>query len=227
MRESEGCDGAASQGFQRRRRNHVDTPERRADRAQSLIMMGEVSAGRRALEGAPLAPGTRHTLDQLQDPVRRPTTPYAPLPDALQHHRAEMAFALDTRRLEVVADGLPLFHGAQVAVDTTLVSPLRRDGTPHVRCAGEDGAALLRARRRKERAYPELSGEHGRARLVVLASEVVVPSTTCEGQDAPCASRSTDQCQDGVDLAVEHDSRVRKCSCLCSVSLGKARHSGA
>ena len=36
----------------------------------------------------------------------------------------------------------------------------------------EDGAALLRARRRKERAYPELSGEHGRARLVVLASEV-------------------------------------------------------
>ena len=79
---------------------------------------------------------------------------------------------VDARRLEVVADGLPLFHGAQVALDTTLVSPLRRDGTPHARCAGEDGAALLRARRRKERAYPELSGEHGRARLVVLASEV-------------------------------------------------------
>ena len=51
---------------------------------------------------------------------------------------------VDARRLEVVADGLPLFHGAQVAVDTTLVSPLRRDGTPHVRCAGEDGAALFR-----------------------------------------------------------------------------------
>ena len=28
----------------------------------------------------------------------------------------------DNRRLEVVADGLPLFHGAQVAVDTTMVS---------------------------------------------------------------------------------------------------------
>ena len=37
----------------------------------------------------------------------------------------------DDRRLEVVADGLPLFHGAQIAVDTTLVSVLRRDGTPH------------------------------------------------------------------------------------------------
>ena len=28
----------------------------------------------------------------------------------------------DVRRLEVVADGLPLYHGAQIAVDTTLVS---------------------------------------------------------------------------------------------------------
>ena len=37
----------------------------------------------------------------------------------------------DGRRLEVVADGLPLFHGAQLAIDTTLVSPLSRDGLPH------------------------------------------------------------------------------------------------
>ena len=33
--------------------------------------------------------------------------------------------ALDSRRLEVVADGLLLFGGAQLAVDTTVVSPLR------------------------------------------------------------------------------------------------------
>ena len=44
------------------------------------------------------------------------------------------------------------------------------DGTPHPRCANEDGAAL--ARRRKELRYPELAGQHGRAKLVVLASEV-------------------------------------------------------
>ena len=68
--------------------------------------------------------------------------------------------------------GLPLLHGVQIAVDTTLVSPLRRDGTPHSCCAREDGAALRQARHRKERVYPELSGAHGRARLVVLASEV-------------------------------------------------------
>ena len=30
----------------------------------------------------------------------------------------------DSRRLEVVAGGLPLFHGAQLAIDTTLVSPV-------------------------------------------------------------------------------------------------------
>ena len=61
---------------------------------------------------------------------------------------------LDNRRIEVVVDGLPLFHGAQLAVDTTLVSPLRRDGTPHPRCANVDGAALDTARHRKETTYP-------------------------------------------------------------------------
>ena len=80
--------------------------------------------------------------------------------------------ALDNRRLEIVADGLPLFLGAQLAVDTTLVSVLRRDGSPRPRCANEDGAALAAARRRKEGTYPELTGRNGRTRLVVLACEV-------------------------------------------------------
>ena len=35
---------------------------------------------------------------------------------------------LDNKRLEIVIDGLPLFNGAKLAVDTTLVSPIRRDG---------------------------------------------------------------------------------------------------
>ena len=78
---------------------------------------------------------------------------------------------VDGRRLEVVADGLPLFHGAQLAVDTTMVVPLKRDGTPQLGSVDVDGAALGRARRRKERVYPELTGRHGRARLVVLPCE--------------------------------------------------------
>ena len=78
----------------------------------------------------------------------------------------------DQRRIEVIAEGLPAFHGAQLAIDTTLVSPLRADGEPHRRCADEGGVALEAARRRKTRTYPELSGERGRAKLVVLAGEI-------------------------------------------------------
>ena len=78
----------------------------------------------------------------------------------------------DGRRVEVLAAGLPFFNGAQLAVDTTLVCALRRDGTPRAGADTRDGAALVAARRRKERTYPELTGERGRARLVVLALEV-------------------------------------------------------
>ena len=67
---------------------------------------------------------------------------------------------------------LTLWQGAQLAIDTTLVSPLRRDGSDRPRAADLNGAALEEARRRKERTYPELSGDGSRARLVVLAAEV-------------------------------------------------------
>ena len=79
---------------------------------------------------------------------------------------------LDSCRLEIVADGLTLWRGAQLATDTTMVSLLRRDGTTKPRAANFDGAALEVGRRRKEATCPELSGEGGRARLVVLAAEV-------------------------------------------------------
>ena len=74
--------------------------------------------------------------------------------------------------LEVVADGLSLWQGAQLAIDTTMVSPLRRDGSARPGAANANGVALAEARRRKEHAHLELSGEGGRARLVVLGVEV-------------------------------------------------------
>ena len=60
----------------------------------------------------------------------------------------------EARRLEVVVDGLPLHGGAQLAVDTTLVSVL------HVDQGGAllDGVALLAARKRKEQICPEFPG---------------------------------------------------------------------
>ena len=78
--------------------------------------------------------------------------------------------APDGGRLEVGVDGLPLFGGAQLAIDTTLVSTLHENGLP--RRAAVDGAALQAARRRKERRYPELARGFGQARLVVLDMEV-------------------------------------------------------
>ena len=53
---------------------------------------------------------------------------------------ATWTWLLDSRRLEVVADGF--WRGAQLALDTTMVSPLRRDGTTRPRSANFDGAAL-------------------------------------------------------------------------------------
>ena len=80
--------------------------------------------------------------------------------------------ATDSRRLEVVVDGLPLFGGSQLAVDTTLVCSLHSDGSSHRGAADTDGVVFPRARRRKELRYPELVGPGSRARLVVLALEV-------------------------------------------------------
>ena len=78
--------------------------------------------------------------------------------------------AMDQRRIEVIAEGLPVFHRAQLAIDATFVSPLRADGEPHRRRPVEDGVALTLARWCKERTYPELTGS-GRAKLVVIAGE--------------------------------------------------------
>ncbi len=73
--------------------------------------------------------------------------------------------------LEVVANSLPLYGGAQLAVDTTLVSPIRRNGFPQPRADTEDGTRLRVARGRKETKYHELL-QARRCRLVVLAMEV-------------------------------------------------------
>ena len=76
----------------------------------------------------------------------------------------------DERRIEVIANGLPLWNGSQLAVDTTLVFPLPAAGHPRRHQRQTAGAALRLARQAKSRTYPELTGS-GRARLVVLGME--------------------------------------------------------
>ena len=72
----ECCEKALSASI-RRRRTQQDTPERRAERAQTMVLMGEVSAERRALEDAPLATGTEATLKKLRQRPPAPRTPIA------------------------------------------------------------------------------------------------------------------------------------------------------
>ena len=62
--------------------------------------------------------------------------------------RARVSLHVRVQDLDL-ADGLPLFMGAQLAVDTTIVSVLKRDGSARTRCANVDGASLEAARRRK------------------------------------------------------------------------------
>ena len=57
------------------RRPRQDNIQSRVQRAEALAQMGELSAGRQALEGADVAPGNLATLAQLTNPVRRPPIP--------------------------------------------------------------------------------------------------------------------------------------------------------
>ena len=77
----------------------------------------------------------------------------------------------DGRQLEVLAQGLPCYAGAQLAVDVTLRSSLTACGEARGRAAFEDGATCTDARRDKEAKYNELISS-SRCRLVVLAMEV-------------------------------------------------------
>ena len=78
--------------------------------------------------------------------------------------------AHDDRAIEVLATGLPLFFGAQLAVDITLRCALAADGTAHPGAARVDGAVCTRAREDKETKYSELL-RGDRCRLVVVALE--------------------------------------------------------
>ena len=78
--------------------------------------------------------------------------------------------ARDERKVEVLASGLPLNHGAQLAVDVTFRSALKACGSPATNAARVDGAVFNQCRRDKELKYHELV-ECARCLLVVVAIE--------------------------------------------------------
>ena len=76
----------------------------------------------------------------------------------------------DAREIEVLASGLPMHRGAQLAVDITLRSAITASGEACPNAAAVNGAVLHRARRDKETKYAELV-EVERCRLVVVPIE--------------------------------------------------------
>ena len=76
-------------------RQQGDDLAKRAERAQSFVMMGEVSSGRQALEGEALALGTDTALNMLEDPERRPPNPIIEIPQEMMEHWPVEDFALD------------------------------------------------------------------------------------------------------------------------------------
>ena len=76
----------------------------------------------------------------------------------------------DQRAIEVLASGLPLYHGAQLAIDVTVRGALSVSGVVYPRAADEDGVVVTKARADKEAKYAELLNA-GRCRLVVVAIE--------------------------------------------------------
>ena len=75
----------------------------------------------------------------------------------------------DRRRLDFVIYGAA--RGEALCCDATLVSPVRRDGSPQAGAPERDGVAIATAQRRKLARYLELT-RGGHHRLCVLAAEV-------------------------------------------------------
>ena len=78
--------------------------------AVDFINMGQLSAARHALDGAPIALGNDQTLNSLCDPERRPTVPRAPLPSGVLHHIPDEEIDLDQERF--MANLRSVHHGA-------------------------------------------------------------------------------------------------------------------
>ena len=74
----------------------------------------------------------------------------------------------DARRLEIVADGLPMFGGVQLAIDTTLVSACDATVPPFPDAL----TSMVQLSKLQKEEGAGLSGPRGRARLVVLAGKV-------------------------------------------------------
>ena len=126
--------------------------------------------------------------------------------------------ALDSRRLEVVADGLTLWRGAQLAVDTTLVSPLSRNGAARRRAANHDGAALDAARKRKEDTQDATRGVGGRSWWALECRD------SRQSSSAECASQPPGQDGGSLVASLECYPGLQRSKVVCRLLAGPQSH---
>ena len=69
----------------------------------------------------------------------------------------------DKRCIEVVASGLPLYHGAQLAVDITMRSAITSSDEARPGVARVDGIVCINARADKEQKYADLRAMESRS----------------------------------------------------------------
>ena len=88
---------AAQPGRPRRKCTQLQSNDRRAERAEVLVGLGEVPSARQALEAAELAPGTEATRATLMNEERRPRTSRDPLTDGVQSFQPRRSFRLEKK----------------------------------------------------------------------------------------------------------------------------------
>ena len=100
----------------------------------------------------------------------------------------------DGRKVEIVATGLPMARGLPVVVDVTMVSPLHADGSAWAEAAYKPGISFKRARKSKEKTYPELARSTV-LHLVVAAMETGgrLSHEAVELLDAAAVARAKDE----------------------------------
>ena len=96
--ESEEACGIVRTAAVRKRRRGSDQ-DRKAARAESLVLVGELSSARQVLESADPAPGNLSTLRALTDPENRPPVPRDPPPPEMLARMQDSPFQLDEDKL--------------------------------------------------------------------------------------------------------------------------------
>ena len=132
----------------------------------------------------------------------------------------------DARRLEIVAGGLPLFGGAQLAIDTTLISTLHCDGSapPTASVAAGGGKSAPIRSWLAPKAGPDQW--HWRVKWSVVPRDKGFLEPACQGEGPARASHSASEGVVGLEIVVASDLVMCSRESIREVVAGIARCGG-